>query len=102
MPSVEKASAAATTSRAPRSVGEESEACRARASDQPGAEKYVSQGSLRFTQEEVAEFAEEFHELQNRWRERTLGHDDGRTTYSIYQLVQPYPDLPESDDDTAT
>jgi hypothetical protein len=70
--------------------------------DQPGAEKYVSQGSLRFTQEEVAEFAEEFHELQNRWRERTLGHDDGRTTYSIYQLVQPYPDLPESDDDTAT
>jgi len=71
-------------------------------SDQPGTEKYVSQGSLRFTQEEVAEFAEEFHELQNRWRERTLGHDDGRTTYSIYQLVQPYPDLPESDEDTAT
>ncbi|GAA1946595.1 hypothetical protein GCM10009798_01990 [Nocardioides panacihumi] len=72
------------------------------ATDEPGAEKYISQGSLRFTQEEVAEFAEEFHELQNRWRERTLGHDDGRTTYSIYQLVQPYPDLPEPGDDTAT
>lgn len=62
--------------------------------DDPGAEKYISQGSLRFTQEEVAEFAAEFMELQNRWRERTRGHDDGRTTYSVYQLVQPYPVMP--------
>jgi DNA-binding transcriptional ArsR family regulator len=63
----------------------------------PGApEKYTNQGSLRFTQEEVAEFAEEFRQLQNRWRERTRGHDDGRITYSIYQLVQPYPDMAEA------
>jgi DNA-binding transcriptional ArsR family regulator len=63
--------------------------------DEPGAEKYINQGSLRFTQEEVAEFAAEFVELQNRWRERTRGQDDGRTTYSVYQLVQPYPDTAE-------
>jgi predicted ArsR family transcriptional regulator len=66
--------------------------------DDPAAEKYVSQGSLRFTQEELAEFATEFVELQNRWRERTRGHDDGRITYSVYQLVQPYPDLPEAEE----
>jgi DNA-binding transcriptional ArsR family regulator len=66
------------------------------ATDEPGApEKYTNQGSLRFTQEEVGEFAEEFRQLQNRWRERTRGHDDGRTTYSIFQLLQPYPHLDE-------
>jgi DNA-binding transcriptional ArsR family regulator len=65
--------------------------------DEPGAEKYINQGSLRFTQEELAEFAAEYVELQNRWRERTRGHDDGRTTYSVYQLVQPYPALPDEE-----
>jgi hypothetical protein len=60
-------------------------------------EKYTSQGSLRFNQEEVAEFAEEFRQLQNRWRERTRGHDDGRITYSVYQLVQPYPDTEQAE-----
>ena len=60
-------------------------------------EKYTNQGSLRFTQEEVAEFAEEFRQLQNRWREKTRGHDDGRITYSVYQLVQPYPDAQQAE-----
>lgn len=64
------------------------------APEDPGLEKYVSNGSLRFTQEELAEYAEEVHELTRRWRERTQGTDDGRTLYSVYQLVQPYPDQP--------
>src|SRR5690349_9069465 len=67
---------------------------RSLATEPDGApEKYTNQGSLRFTQEEVAEFAEDFRQLQNRWREKTRGHDDGRITYSVYQLVQPYPDM---------
>ena len=65
--------------------------------DDPGAQKYVNQFSLRFTQEEVEEYVNEIQALHQRWRERTKGHDDGRTTYSVYQLVQPYPDLPESE-----
>lgn len=64
--------------------------------DDPGAEKWVFNASLRFTQDELVEFAHEVEGLHQRWRERTRGHDDGRTTYSIYQLFQPYPDLSDS------
>jgi hypothetical protein len=59
---------------------------------EPGIEKYVSNGSVRLTLEELEEYAEEIQQLQNRWRERTQGTDDGRTTYSVYLLIQPYPD----------
>jgi hypothetical protein len=35
-------------------------------------------------------------EVVDRWRDRTQGSaDDGRLTYSVYQLIQPYPG-PES------
>ncbi|MDH2413299.1 helix-turn-helix domain-containing protein [Nocardioides sp. CER19] len=62
---------------------------------EPGVERYVSDGSLRFTQEEVEEYANEVHALRQRWRERTKGSDDGRMTYSVYELVQPFPDFPD-------
>lgn len=65
--------------------------------DEPGAEKWVFNASLRFSQDELVEFAHELEELQQRWRERTRGHDDGRVTYSVYQLIQPYPDMLEGD-----
>ncbi|WGL52232.1 helix-turn-helix domain-containing protein [Nocardioides sp. BP30] len=60
--------------------------------DDPAAEKWVFNASLRFDPEELVEFAHEVEELHTRWRARTLGHDDGRVTYSVYQLVQPYPE----------
>jgi DNA-binding transcriptional ArsR family regulator len=60
--------------------------------DEPDAEKWVFNASLRFTQEELVEFAHEVEELHQRWRDRTRGHDDGRRTYSVYQLFQPYPE----------
>ncbi|MFL6060937.1 MAG: helix-turn-helix domain-containing protein [Marmoricola sp.] len=63
--------------------------------DDDSLESYVSNGAMRFTQDEVAEYAAEFEALNKKWHERTQGRDDGRTTYSVYQLVQPYPDLPE-------
>lgn len=57
-----------------------------------GLERYVSDGSLRFTAEEVEEFAAEYHAFTSRWRDRTRGTDVERTTYSVYQLLQPFPD----------
>jgi DNA-binding transcriptional ArsR family regulator len=65
--------------------------------DEPGAEKWVFNASLRLTQEELVEFGQELQALQERWRERTRGHDDGRITYSVYQLLQPYPAVEDAD-----
>jgi DNA-binding transcriptional ArsR family regulator len=70
--------------------------------DDPAAEKWIFNASLRFTQEEVVEFAQDVEALHQRWRDRTRGHDDGRVTYSVYQLVQPYPDQPDQPGDEAT
>lgn len=64
--------------------------------EDPHAEKWVFDAALRFTQEELVEFAHEIEALHERWRERTRGRDDGRTTYSVYQLLQPYPGLSDA------
>lgn len=65
--------------------------------DEPGAEKWVFNASLRFTQDELVEFAHEMETMLQRWRDRTRGHDDARVTYSVYQLIQPYPNDPDED-----
>jgi DNA-binding transcriptional ArsR family regulator len=64
--------------------------------EEKDGETYVFNSALRFTQEEVAEYSNDIEELNRRWHERTRGRDDGRITYSNYQLIQPYPDLPEA------
>ena len=46
----------------------------------------------------MEEFAADIEELNRRWRDRTRGRDDGRTTYSNYQVLQPSPDLPAGED----
>ena len=74
---------------------------RSLAEDKNG-ETFVFNSAVRFTQEELVEYAADIEALNTRWHERTRGRDDGRTTYSNYQLIQPYPDLPDADDDTAT
>ena len=33
----------------------------------------------------------EINALVERWRQRPQRDDDGRLTYSVYQLIQPYP-----------
>ncbi len=63
--------------------------------DDPGREKYISNGSLRFTQEELAEYSADVTALKQRWRKRTQGDDAERVLYSVYELIQPYPDTPE-------
>jgi DNA-binding transcriptional ArsR family regulator len=56
-------------------------------------ERYVFDASLHLTAAEVGAFAEEFDALLEQWRERTRGRGgEGRTTYSVYQMLQPYPD----------
>ena len=40
---------------------------------------------------------EELGAVLQRWRERTQGSDDKRSTYSIYQVIQPYPERPDVD-----
>jgi predicted ArsR family transcriptional regulator len=69
-------------------------------SDDPGLEKHVNNGSLRLTQEELEEYAEDVQALNRRWRKRTQGNDAERTLYSTYALIQPYPpQLDPADDD---
>jgi predicted ArsR family transcriptional regulator len=57
----------------------------------------LSDSSLRLTQEEAEELMEDLGAVLQRWRERTQGRDDERSTYSIYQMIQPYPERPEAD-----
>ena len=64
-------------------------------SDDEKRETVVFDGAIRLSPEEVAEYAADVEALNRRWRERTRGRDDGRITYSNYQLIQPYPELPE-------
>ena len=79
-------------------------------------EKSVSEWALRLTPQESKELLDEMGELVERWRRRTQGSQGGpdtrkgedaqdardvqdgdveRTTYSVYQLIQPYPGLDE-------
>ncbi|HYF71561.1 MAG TPA: helix-turn-helix domain-containing protein [Nocardioides sp.] len=58
-----------------------------------GREKSVSEWALRLTPEEAAELLAEVSDLVEGWRRRTQGAGEDRTTYSVYQLIQPYPEL---------
>jgi predicted ArsR family transcriptional regulator len=60
--------------------------------------KSVSEWALRLTPEESEQLLQEMADVVERWRQRDLGGEDERTTYSIYQLIQPYPG-PEQDGD---
>ena len=55
--------------------------------------KSVSEYALRLTPEESEQLMGEINDLVEAWRQRTAGTDDGRVTYSVYQLIQPYPEV---------
>jgi DNA-binding transcriptional ArsR family regulator len=57
----------------------------------------LSDSALRLTRDEAGELMEELGAVLQRWRERTQGSEDERETYSIYQIIQPYPERPEAD-----
>ncbi|HEY0889739.1 MAG TPA: helix-turn-helix domain-containing protein [Nocardioides sp.] len=55
----------------------------------------ISDWSLRLTREEVDELSGELDRLVQSWRDRTQGDGGGRTTYSLFAVLQPYPEVPE-------
>lgn len=63
----------------------------------PDNRRSLSDSALRLTKEEAEELMEELGDVLQGWRERTQGSDDDRVTYSIYQIIQPYPERPEAD-----
>ena len=62
--------------------------------------KSVSEYALRLTPDESDELMREVQAVVEEWRRRTQGtsEDDGRTTYSVYQLIQPLPRPEEAHD----
>jgi DNA-binding transcriptional ArsR family regulator len=61
--------------------------------------KSVSEYALRLTPDESHELMREVNATIEAWRHRTQGSDDdGRITYSVYQLIQPYPGPGEQED----
>jgi predicted ArsR family transcriptional regulator len=66
--------------------------------------KSVSEWALRLSPEESDELMREMSEVVERWRRKTQADEgaegDERLTYSVYQLVQPYPG-PEPDGEEA-
>ncbi|WP_300681800.1 helix-turn-helix domain-containing protein [Nocardioides sp.] len=61
-----------------------------------GVERIVSESALRLTVDEVAEFNDALQAFVNRWRERA-GEPGERETYSLYSVLQPYPDVLHGD-----
>jgi predicted ArsR family transcriptional regulator len=64
--------------------------------DRP-VKRSVSEWALRLTAQESQELLAEMAEVVERWRQRTQDAADERTTYSVYQLIQPYPELTGDD-----
>jgi DNA-binding transcriptional ArsR family regulator len=67
--------------------------------EHPG--RSTSLWSLQLTADEALELMEEVSELINRRRlaGQQAPEEEGRQTYSIFQIIQPYPDLPPAPGD---
>jgi predicted ArsR family transcriptional regulator len=68
--------------------------------------KGISEWALRLSPDEAEQLMAEVDALVQRWRDSARERaaddtDDERETYSVFQLVQPYPGLPESPGDDA-
>ena len=61
----------------------------------PGIHRAVTEQAVRLTKAEARQLGEELTELVDGWRKRNQGHaDDGRLTYHVFQIIQPFPDQP--------
>lgn len=63
--------------------------------------KSVSESALRLTAAESEELMRELNGLVEQWRRRTQGGEGDRLTYSVYQLIQPYPGDGPGDEDAS-
>lgn len=59
----------------------------------PGILRTVNENAVRLTKDEAIEMAGELDEVLTRWTDKTRGSDDGRRTYLLFQVLQPYPDV---------
>lgn len=59
---------------------------------EPGRYKTVAEHALRLTFAEAEELVGEIEQVVERWRARPQDDDVDRLTYSVYQVVQPYPE----------
>jgi predicted ArsR family transcriptional regulator len=61
----------------------------------PDEHRAVTEQAVRLTKAEARALTEELVEAVDVWRKRTQGGaDDGRQTYHVLQIVQPFPDQP--------
>jgi len=61
----------------------------------PGRHIGVTEQALRLTKAEARALTEELVDVVDQWRKRNMGGDgDGRNTYHVLQIVQPFPDRP--------
>jgi predicted ArsR family transcriptional regulator len=62
----------------------------------PGIHRAVTEQAVRLTKEEARRLTEELVDLVDTWRLRhqDAADEDGRRTYHVLQIVQPYPDQP--------
>jgi DNA-binding transcriptional ArsR family regulator len=59
----------------------------------PGISRTVTEQAVRLTKAEALDLVEELTDLIDGWRKRNQGHaDDGRETYHVFQIIQPFPD----------
>jgi DNA-binding transcriptional ArsR family regulator len=63
----------------------------------PGILRTVNENAVRLTKDEAIELAGELDEVVTRWTEKTRGRDDGRRTYLLFSVLQPYPATPEAE-----
>lgn len=57
----------------------------------------VAEWALRLTPEEAQELTEDFGAVIDKWRAATQDADGDRTTYSIFAILQPYPQVKDDD-----
>jgi len=62
----------------------------------PEVFRAVTEVPLRLTKDEARELEGEIEELLRAWNERTRGTDPRRRTYVVFQVLGPYPEVPDS------
>jgi predicted ArsR family transcriptional regulator len=62
----------------------------------PEIHRAITEQAVRLTKAEGRQLTEELVDVVDAWRARTQDDDDGeeRRTYQVFQIVQPFPELP--------
>jgi predicted ArsR family transcriptional regulator len=58
------------------------------------AHRSISEDALKLSKAEAEQLQRELTAVVQAWAERTRGADPDRSTYHLFTILQPYPDLP--------